>query len=74
MKTKRGCEEVRREGRVWGVCGRWGKGTRKGRLQILEKMKGFIIRRDRKLCWQDKRGSKSGCCRRQIGFLMSGWI
>ncbi len=48
-ENRRGGEEVRREGRGWGVCGRWGKGTRKGRLQISEKMKEIIIRRDRKL-------------------------
>jgi hypothetical protein len=69
-ENKRGSEEVRREGRWWRVCGRWRKGTRKGGLQISEEMKGIIIRRDRKLCWQDKRGTKSGFCRRQIGFLM----
>ncbi len=43
-ENKRGGEEVRREGRGRGVCGRRGKGTRKGRLQISEKMKGIIIR------------------------------
>jgi hypothetical protein len=69
-KNERGGKELCWQGRGRGGCRRLGKGARKGRLQISEKMKGIILRWERKLCRKNKRGSKSCFCRGKIGFFM----